>query len=92
MADRFFMRFPWIRTMRAGIRRMVPPVLPQQLLGLTAGSDRSAGSVTRLLPVLLALACAPSLSWFTFTSPSVQLEPDLLGSTSNNSSDPRGLT
>lgn len=86
------MRFPWIRTMRAGIRRIVPRVLPQQPLGLPACSDRPASSATRLLPALLALACAPSLSWFTSTSPSAQLAPDLLGSTSNTGAEARGLT
>ena len=84
------MRFPWIRALRAGIRHTVSPLLPQQSSALQARSGRQAPTAPMLVPALLALACAPLLSWSTHQSQTISADSEPLGS--GNGADVRGLT
>ena len=86
------MRFPWIRAMRAGIRTIVRPASIRQTSRPKPWTAHQACGTPRLAAWLLALASAPSLSWMVFRPAALQMEPDLLGSTSSNISDPRALT
>ncbi len=87
------MRFPWIRAMRAGIRRSVPVSRRSRLLERRIRPWTHAAANPRVLPALLALACAPTLSsWLAASTASVPIQPDPLASTASGSPETRGLT
>mgnify|MGYP003337637094 FL=1 len=83
------MRFPWIRALRAGIRHTVSPLL-QQVSSLQAWSGHQVHAVPSLVPALLALACAPLVSWSTLQPQTMAVAAEPLGKV--NGADPRGLT
>ncbi len=86
------MRLPWIRAMGAGICRLLPAGrtwLPARSIRLELPFSTQA----RFLPVLLALASAPSLSsWLSLRMASVPIQADSLGSSAGVSLESRGLT
>jgi hypothetical protein len=86
------MRFSWIRAMRAGIRRLLPAESLRQALART-NPDFLASPSPRLLPVLLALACAPSLSsWLPLRTALEPSQPELPGAVAPDSYQNPGLT
>lgn len=87
------MRFPWIRAMRAGIRRSVPASRRSRLLERRIRPWTQAATHPRVLPALLALAFAPTLSsWLAASTASVPIQPDPLADTASGSPEIRGLT
>jgi hypothetical protein len=87
------MRLPWIRAMCAGMRRSLPSGPRRRLVQLRTGPTLQASIQPRVLPALLALACAPFVSsWLSLRTASLPVQPEPLGGTAADSLGSSGLT
>lgn len=87
------MRFPWIRVMRAGIARRFPAGQARLVSVSWIKPQLPATGTPGVLMALLALACAPSLSfWLPLKTAWQPRQPDLLGTIAADGIQTRGLT